>query len=108
MLGNIAFIIISLYSSAMRPDKVRGSNSVFVTFCKRSLDRIILPGEGDPGLSRFRGGLGDGSRLRFSGDDEAEAVGTDEGSVEVVDAGDMFELGISDDGPDGVNRIGIA
>jgi hypothetical protein len=46
--------------------------------------------------------------LRFSGDDEAEAVGTDEGSVEVVDAGDMFELGISDDGPDGVNRIGIA
>src|SRR5258708_25174796 len=101
VLGNIAFIIVFLYSSAMGPDNVRGSKSVFFTFCISSSDRVILPGESDPGLSRrFRGGVGDGSRLRFSGGnsgDEVEAVGIDERSVEVVD---MFECGVNDNGAD--------
>jgi len=105
-LGNIAFIIIFLYSSAMGPDKLRGSKSVFLTFCKSSSDRIILPGASDPGLSRFRGGAGDGSRLRFSGgDSEGEVVAVDIDESSVVD---MFEFGVNDNSPDGGGRIGIA
>jgi len=87
---------------------VRGSKSDFLTFSKSSSDRITLPGESDPGLGRFRGESGDSSRLRFSGGNSEDEVEADKGSVEVVDAEDMFEFGADGNGPDGGGRIGIA
>jgi hypothetical protein len=89
----------------MGPDKVRGSKSIFLTSERRSLDRTILPGINDPGLRRFRGETGDGSRFRFSGGDSAaivKTVGTDKGSVELEDRFDLVRLNTSDGAQDGI------
>lgn len=107
VLGNIVLIIIFLYSSALGPDKLRGSKSLFLSSGRRSSDRVTLPGESDPGLSRFRGETGDVSRFRFAIDNEVEIVAMDEGFGEDGLTEDMFEFGEQLVGS--VNgRVGIA
>ena len=66
VFGNIALITILLNSSALWPDKEPGSISFFLTSAESSSERTILPGAMEPGLRRFRGVSGEGSRFRFS------------------------------------------